>query len=95
MKRKKPKHKDDQVFHLEQELRELKALNRSLLRELKKRNRGIHRDELKFQPEYIPEVEKPKVKICIACGKGELNLVIVGHLKFHVCNLCEDRIKIG
>lgn len=109
MKRKKPKNKDDEVFRLEEENRELKALNRSLLRELKKRNRGIYRiddlnekifgknQELTADDMRFIQSAKPKAKDCPQCGKGTLSITEVRHLKFEVCSIedCGFRQKIN
>lgn len=95
MKRKKPHKKDDEVWRLETENRELKSLNRSLLKELKKRNRGIHREELKFQPEYVPIPEKPQEKICPECTRGPLKRFEIAGRKFLTCEICQHREKLN
>lgn len=94
--RKKPRHKDDYEFQLEVQIRELKALNRSLLKELKKRNKGIYKSELDLEPIYDKKdiQEKPKQKDCFNCGKGILLQTKVRHLTFESCNICEYKKKL-
>lgn len=90
---KKRHNKEDDVFRLEEENRELKALNRSLLKQLKKKSKGIHR-EYSLDPDY-KEPKKPiKEEGCTHCGKGILNKLEVAGRVFKICNLCKHRIKI-
>lgn len=89
----KKKRQEDNEDRLERENRELKALNRSLLKQLKKRNKGKVREDISFEPDYEEETPPSKIKICEACGKGELSETKIRHLIFEVCNLCEHRQK--
>lgn len=91
----KKKRQEDNEDRLERENRELKALNRSLLKQLKKKNKGRFKEDISFEPEYEEETPKPKVKICGSCGKGELSQTKVRHLIFEVCNICEHREKVN
>lgn len=94
MKRKR-KNRDDESFRLQEENRQLKNLNRSLLKQLKKANKGINRIDLEtIEPDYEEKQESTKEKTCSNCGKGTLSQTKVRHLTFETCNLCEYRNKV-
>lgn len=68
-KRKYPK--EDPVEKLEKEVRELKSINRSLMKRIKKLNRGYRKE--REEPKKEIEEKKPEpVAICPECGKGEV-----------------------
>ena len=96
--RKKRKHRDSDeevIEQLQKEIRELKSINRSLLKRLKKVDREYH----KALEEEEEESPRPKVKkeefSCTNCGKGHLvdNKSIPGRV-FKSCTSCDYRGKI-
>lgn len=99
MKRKKPKQKEDNEFRLEQENRQLKSLNRSLLRELKKRNKGINRDKIDLiietkewqEPKEVEIEDLPNV--CPSCKRGILKDIDLGIKTIQTCDICQYRGK--
>lgn len=81
------KQKPDEVTQLEKELKELKSINRSLMRQLKKHNR-----------EYKPEQEEEEIQTqykdtnkCDQCGKGEKLITKLGPRTLITCSLCDFR----
>lgn len=94
---KKKKHKDDYEFELEEQIRQLKALNRSLLRELKKRNKGVNRSEINLTPEHQESDKpvKPKIDWCPECTRGQLENFEIAGRTFKVCPVCQYRKKLS
>lgn len=94
---KKRRHKDDYEFRLEEEIRQLKALNRSLLKELKKRNKGVYRSEIDLTPEYEEndKPSKPKIDWCPECSRGQLEDFEIAGRIFKVCKICQYRKKLS
>jgi hypothetical protein len=90
--RKKPKLKEDETFRLEEEIRDLKALNRSLLKQLKQRSRGIHK-EYNLQPDYREDKKKHIDPDCKSCGKGHMKEVDLAGRLFMICSICKHRVK--
>ena len=90
---KKKRSKEDYTDKLEKEIRELKAINRSLMRQLKKISKGINKEaydnaleELELSNEK--KETKPQRNKCSECGKGTIVEVnIVGRI-FHRCDTC-------
>lgn len=91
----KPKQKkrtrdsdEDTIDRLNNEIRELKSLNRSLLRRLKKLDRNF--EEALEEEEEAPKHAdyKPSVKLCPNCKTGELSEVVIESLgkKYTKCN---------
>lgn len=80
---------DDEVEHLEQEIKRLKSENRHLHKELKRSNK-------KYKPEHeqedlIKQDQEEKQGICESCGKGKLTVVELGPRQLVSCNVCEYR----
>src|ERR1700676_3981434 len=95
-KQQRTRNKEEENERLLEEVRELKALNRSLLRQLKQRSKGIHREyDLKPKKEdYKEDKKKNNDPDCSNCGKGQMKDVDLAGRIFKVCNICKVRIKI-
>jgi formate dehydrogenase maturation protein FdhE len=96
-KSKKIKKEDDYVEKLEKEVRELKSINRSLLKQLKKISKGINKDKYE---EALDEVENgPKKEAedrraeCPECGRKGLTEIIIAGRRFQKCSICDYRSK--
>lgn len=100
MTRKKQKRREeDEVETLQKEVRELKAVNRSLMKRLKKVDR-----------EYAEQIEKINQEIavrehdsggeitrsipCEHCGKGRIEEIDIVGRKFEKCTVCDYRRKV-
>jgi hypothetical protein len=94
------RQKKDEVSILEQQIRELKALNRSLLRRLKKVDRNFKEElenekrevEKSLQEEANELNHEPKQR-CTHCGKGTITQVDILGRKFSRCDTCDWRSK--
>lgn len=87
-RRKRFKKEEDEVSKLEKEIRELKSINRSLLKQLKKLSKGINKNLYEEALEEVidePKKDKPK-NFCEHCGKGRLNEIDIAGRKFFRCN---------
>jgi len=94
--KRKKSSEDDTIERLEKEIRELKTINRSLLRRLKKVDKNYSKsvEELIEEPVYEqPKLEKQYKKYCTECAKGVIQEVIVAGRKFIRCDLCGHRSK--
>jgi hypothetical protein len=97
------RRKDDEIERLEQEVRDLKAVNRSLLKRLKKLNRGYRKErgEEKNKGKKPPrqhdtreeETDLPPRRKCPDCETGEVLEVIVLDRRWEECTLCFRRTK--
>lgn len=93
--KRKKSSEDDTIERLEKEIRELKTINRSLLRRLKKVDKNYSK-ALEEEENAIDDVyEPPKVykKYCDQCGKGSVEEVVVAGRKFVRCGLCGYRSR--
>jgi ribosomal protein L37AE/L43A len=81
---KKVDREESYIEQLEKEIRELKSINRSLMRRLKK----VDREFRKKGDEVLNNDPEPMVipKICPECGKGHLKIVSIG---IRVCDKCD------
>jgi hypothetical protein len=94
----KRKDDEDEVSKLEKEIRELKSINRSLLRRLRKIDKGFHEfvkesvdeKEEERQPEPAPV---PRKQLCGSCGRSELTEVTIAGRQFKRCEVCGWRSK--
>jgi hypothetical protein len=95
-KKRKKSSDEETIERLENEIRELKSLNRSLLRRLKKVDKGYYKNRDEDDEESVEapkEYFKEQKKSCTNCAKGELIEVSVAGRKFIRCELCGFRSK--
>lgn len=86
------KNKDDEVTRLEKEIRELKSLNRSLMKRLKKVDKG-YKEALEKEPEFDEAPFIPaKPKTCPECSQPVAIINIAGR-KIEKCTHCTWRTK--
>lgn len=94
---KKDKRENDELERLEKENRQLKAINRSLTKQLKKLAKGIHRqdaleilEKLEEEPSNAQK-EDPKrdQRGCPSCGRLGLREIIVAGRRFERCEICD------
>lgn len=88
--RRKKSSEEDYIEKLEKEIRELKSINRSLMKQLKKQSKGVNRRDYK---EYDrDEEDKVKKNQCFECGKGtiKVSLNIPGR-EIITCTICDHR----
>jgi uncharacterized protein (DUF342 family) len=83
---------------LERENRELKQINRSLMKRVKKLGRGYRKFMLaQDEGEEQDAVEAAKIaakKMCFSCGIGEYKEVIVMNRRWRQCSECGKRGKV-
>lgn len=99
--RKKAKREEDELTRLEQEVRELKAINRSLTKQLKKLAKGIHKEEIeealeKLEDPREQEDKEDRLPPCPGCGRNGLRETILAGRRFRSCTICDyksGRIK--
>jgi hypothetical protein len=88
---KKFEREKDRIDELEKQVRELKSINRSLLKQLKKLTRSKHEFENILTEE--DEIKLEPVEKCTECGKGNIITVdIVGRV-FQRCDVCDWRSR--
>lgn len=87
------KRQENEIERLEKEIRELKAINRSLLKQLKKLSKGINKD---VYNEALNEVENGTKKEkddragdCPECNRKALKEVVIAGRLFYRCSICE------
>lgn len=85
------KRKDDEITRLQKEVRELKSLNRSLMKRLKKVDRRIDYEEFEIEEETPPK-KKDKREGCPKCGQPLESITIVGRT-IKRCTECKYRTK--
>lgn len=96
-KKSKNKKEESEIHRLRSEIRELKAINRTLLRQLKKLNRGSRRqadlEEMikEFHDEESHEETESESK-CPECF-GILKTVSLGTRHLDICDNCGYRTK--
>lgn len=83
-KRKKPDD-EDRVEELEQQIRELKSINRHLMKRLKKLDRGFKYDEI------YDEDDVSNKNMCPDCSRGELIEIFIINRKLTRCEICGYR----
>lgn len=88
------KKKDDsEIDRLEQQVRELKSLNRSLMKRLKKVDRH-YKEVVNEREEEDAGSEKERTKrTCSNCERGELTEVNLLGRVFERCTVCDWRSK--
>lgn len=96
-KKKKYDKEQEYVNQLEKEIRELKSINRSLLRQIKKLSKGINRLEFEQALERIEDGpqekprKRPESKRCPSCGAVGIREVEVAGRRFESCGSCDYR----
>ena len=87
------KKKDDsEIDRLEQQVRELKSINRNLMRRLKKVDR--HYKEVINEPEEDKPAQEERTKrSCPECTRGEITEVNLLGRVFERCSVCDWRSK--
>lgn len=100
MSKRKNQSDEDEIDKLEKEIRELKSINRSLLRRLRKIDKGFN--EYVKETEYVKEEEEPvrpkntgtsRRPICGSCGRSELTEIAIAGRFFKRCDFCGWRSK--
>jgi formamidopyrimidine-DNA glycosylase len=93
----RPDWETAQIERLERQVRELKSINKTLLRRVKKLNKGYYKfldEEERAQEEPIePVVNKNADKDCWDCG-GLLKVVLVHNRRFRLCQDCGKRTHV-
>ena len=93
------KNRDDYTESLEREVKDLKALNRSLMRRLKKLDRNFKAiEELTDSERHeddkeVAKEEQIKATRCPKCHDGRLNDVTFMNRTFKRCSQCTFRTK--
>lgn len=87
------KREQNDIERLEKQVRELKAINRSLMKQLKKMAKGIYKAEaeeaLEKLEEYVPKKDKQvEEPVCPECTRKGLKEVIVAGRLFRRCETC-------
>ena len=91
---------EDRVDELEKEVRELKGLNRSLMKQLKKLSKGINRLEFEEALERLDNEQEISEKTkgskdsgrkCPDCNSKSLNQFELAGRKFERCEVCGYR----
>lgn len=82
------KQKPDEITKLEKEVKELKSINRSLMRQLKKQNREYQPEQ---EAEEIVAEDYKKHDNCEQCGKGQKLITKLGPRVMITCSLCDFR----
>ena len=86
------KKNEDEIDRLEEQIRELKSINRSLMKRLKKVDR--HYKDVINEREEDSDTEKERTKrTCSHCERGELTEVNLLGRVFERCTVCDWRSK--
>lgn len=96
--KKRAKREEDEIDRLEKENRELKAINRSLLKQLKKLAKGINKEEIEQTLEKLEEngpkeeIHRRKQRECPECARsGGFGEITIAGRRFEKCELCGYR----
>lgn len=84
---KKKNKEEDQLYKLEKENKELKNINRALLKRLRKVDKG-------YEKRNYREEETIDDNLCKECGKGYVYEVPLGPKKFFRCSVCSWQSKL-
>ena len=88
---------ENQVESLERKIRELKSINRSLMKRLKNVSRGYKRYLSEDLDTPEEQSEKPKheaEKVCFQCGKGIMEIKIILNRRWRECSVCSNRTTV-
>lgn len=102
-KRREKDEDEDRIEQLEKEVRELKSINRSLLRQLKKLSKGINKQEYEEALDIIENGSKDEKNnrkgtstgdggsssSCPECSREGLREISIAGRKFLRCSVCE------
>ena len=83
------KRNEDEISRLEEQIRELKSINRSLMKRLKKVDRH-YKDTINERDEEAPEKEGNK-RTCFNCERGDITEVNLLGRVFERCTVCDWR----
>lgn len=94
MAKKKVQREVDEVERLQQEVRDLKATNRSMLKRLKKIDREYAAEIEKAHQERALEEDFTRTEgdrpiPCVHCGKGNIVTIDLVGRKFQRCSVCD------
>lgn len=91
MGKKKPK---DEVEVLEQKIRELKSINRNLMKRLKKVDRNFKEviDD-SVEEDSVAQKEDPNKRTCPHCSRGEIAEISILGRVFLKCTVCDWRSR--
>lgn len=92
-KRKDVEVEDDEIEKLQKEIRELKSINRALLKRLKKLDRNYEESLDREEETKYKEHVVHKNPACHHCGKGQLIDVDLAGRIFQRCDTCDFRSK--
>lgn len=90
----------DHIEYLEKFVRELKSVNRSLLKQLKKISKGINKEEYENKLDELElsngkkKERKPEDKKCPECFRGNIIEIDIASRKFQRCSICEYKSKV-
>ena len=91
----KKRNEETYIEKLEKEVRELKSLNRTLIKRLRKVDKGYNKaieDEKEKQDQELEkEFNVKKEEKCPECGKGRLVEIAFGPRVIRKCTLCTYR----
>lgn len=90
---KKKKDPDDEVTRLQKQVRELKALNRSLMKRLKKLDREYEEPKDIDIEDINEDLDTMHMPLCQECGKGSLKTVVISQRSWQKCDTCTYRSK--
>ena len=94
---KRYKREENQLDRLEKENRQLKALNKSLLKRLRKVSKGYNRflmeEAEEEKQEALDEVGKEVDKTCWDCG-GDYKIIKILDRRWRQCQGCQKRGKV-
>lgn len=89
------RNKDEYVERLERELRDLKSVNRQLMRRLKKVDRQFRQsEELEDEAQRETEVRAKPAYDCRECKQGNLKELDLGTRKYQVCSFCGKKTRV-
>lgn len=90
--------KDDELERLEQTVREQKSVIRTLMKRVKKLNRGYGKErestkKEKDKSERDDALQAPAKQLCPDCGRGEVVERVVLDRRWLECTACDRRTR--
>lgn len=94
---KKYSREESENERLLKENRELKSINRSLLKQVKKLTKGYYKylEDEENKEEVEDFVEETVNKICWDCGTGDYKEIIVVNRRWRQCQNCGKKGKVS